>query len=317
MNKPSRGLGRGLDELFGGDVLSSENKENIKRILLKDIVANQFQPRKDFDEAALEELKASILRYGVLQPVLVRKTMHGYELIAGERRMRASALAGLTEIPAIVCEYTDAEITEIALIENLQREDLNPIEEAAAYERLLKNFALTQEDLAQKVGKSRSHIANYIRLLHLPNTVQQYVSRETLSMGQAKPLLALPNEEIQLEAAEYIIAEDLSARASEELVKILQTNPYYIQQVRKNKEAKEKLAVEVSADAANPGDIFSQQVEERLKLVLGTQVKIKTGKKKSKLEIEFYSPEELEQLVAILEGAGQAAAAKQVRVLKV
>lgn len=317
MNKPSRGLGRGLDELFGSDVLSSENKENIKRILLKDIVANQFQPRKDFDEAALEELKASILRYGVLQPVLVRKTMHGYELIAGERRMRASALAGLTEIPAIVCEYTDAEITEIALIENLQREDLNPIEEAAAYERLLKNFALTQEDLAQKVGKSRSHIANYIRLLHLPNTVQQYVSRETLSMGQAKPLLALPNEEIQLEAAEYIIAEDLSARASEELVKILQTNPYYIQQVRKNKEAKEKLAVEVSADAANPGDIFSQQVEERLKMVLGTQVKIKTGKKKSKLEIEFYSPEELEQLVAILEGAGQAAAAEQVRVLKV
>lgn len=317
MSKPSRGLGKGLDVLFQVDTSADEGKENIKNILIKDIVANKFQPRKNFDDEALEELKVSIVHYGVLQPVLVRKTMHGYELIAGERRMRASVLAGLTEIPAIVREYTDAEITEIALIENLQREDLNPIEEAVAYERLLKNFNLTQEELSQKVGKSRSHIANFIRMLNLPEKVQQYVSRETISMGQAKPLLGLPNEEVQLEAAEYIIEEDLSSRASEELVKILQTNPYYIQQLRKNKEEKVKSEVDEAAEITTKTDIYTQDIEDKLKMLLGTQVKIKTGKKKSKLEIEFYSPEELERLLEIFEGSSQAAATESVNRLQV
>jgi ParB family chromosome partitioning protein len=303
----SRGLGRGLDALLKMDSTIDESKDEIKKIRLSDIVANKFQPRKNFDDEAMEELKESIKAYGVLQPILVRKTMNGYELVAGERRFRASKLAGIEEIPAIVRDYNDTEITEIALIENLQREDLNPIEEAAAYDRLLKNFNLTQEVLSKRVGKSRSHIANFIRMLSLPKKIQDFVSRETISMGQAKPLLSLLNEEAQLEAAEYIIEEDLSARECEELVKLLKEKPNYIRQLRQSKENKSLREADSNA-AEHKENVFIRSIEEKLRLALGTQVKIKAGKKKSKIEIEFYSDEELERLLELIEKSDAAKA---------
>lgn len=291
MSKQMRGLGRGLDALIRNtsvqDVdLDINENEKIKALSVEEIVANQFQPRKDFDDEALEELMQSIKQYGVLQPVLVRKTLAGYELIAGERRLRASKQAGLKTIPAIIREYSDSEMTEIALIENLQREDLTAIEEAAAYNKLLTSFGLTQEELAKKVGKSRSHIANFIRLLSLPQIIQDYVSRGTIAMGQARPLITLENEALQIEAAEFIIAEDLSARASEELVKKMAASPTCL----KEREESEPPVKE----------IFVVEAEDRLKLILGTQVKIKPGKVKSKIEIEFYSAEDLDRIIDTL-----------------
>lgn len=291
MSKQMRGLGRGLDALIRNTsvedtAIDIDENEKIKSLSVDEIVANQFQPRKDFDDEALEELMQSIKQYGVLQPVLVRKTLAGYELIAGERRLRASKQAGLKTVPAIIREYSDSEMTEIALIENLQREDLTAIEEAAAYNKLLTSFGLTQEELAKKVGKSRSHIANFIRLLSLPQIIQDYVSRGTIAMGQARPLITLESEALQIEAAEYIIAEDLSARASEELVKKMASSPSCL----KEREESEPPVKE----------IFVVEAEDRLKLILGTQVKIKPGKVKSKIEIEFYSAEDLDRIIDTL-----------------
>jgi len=287
MSKPLHGgLGKGLGALLKNN---EEGKDRIQEIALVDIKANPFQPRREFDEEALEELMNSVKEYGVLQPVLVRKNLHGYELIAGERRLRAAKLAGLEKVPALVRDYTDAQVTEIALIENLQREDLNAIEEAMAYDRLLTEFGLTQERLAQKVGRSRSHIANFLRLLHLTKRVQDYIVNGSITMGQAKPLLAIENDVLQLETAEYIIAEDLSARAAEELVKKVQKMPTYFA---------EKEAAE---DA--PGkdrEIFVVDAEERLKLLLGTKVKIKPGKMRSKIEIEFYTADDLDRIIETL-----------------
>lgn len=290
MNKQARGLGKGLDALIrtAGSDYDTQKDENEKVLVLSvsEITANQFQPRKEFDEEALEELMHSVKQYGVLQPVLVRRVRTGYELIAGERRLRACKLAGLKTIPAIVREYSDAEMTEIALIENLQREDLSAIEEAMAYSKLLNEFGLTQEELAKKVGRSRSHIANFIRLLSLPDIIQQYVSRGTLSMGQARPLITLENEELQIEAAEHIIAEDLSARATEDFVRKLAATPRML-------EEKEEILPKSK-------EIFVVEAEDRLKLLLGTQVKIKPGKVKSKIEIEFYSADDLDRIVETL-----------------
>lgn len=275
-----RGLGRGLDALIPQAV----SEESSNEIAVDQIKPNKFQPRRVFDEEVLGELSQSIQQYGVLQPVIVRKTLAGYELVAGERRWRASQKAGLKSIPAIIREYTDAEMTEIALIENLQRENLNPIEEGMAYRRLMEEFGLTQEEVARKIGRSRSLIANTIRLLNLPSVVQEYVSRGTLSMGQARPLLSLENEELQREAADMIIAEGLSARDAEELVKKFGLTP---------KKFEEKVAEQ-------PKEIFVVDAEERLKLLLGTQVKIKPGKLKSKIEIEFYSSDDLDRILEVL-----------------
>lgn len=300
MSKQARGLGRGLDSLIRNTAVEEtddQDNEKVKSLEINEIVANQFQPRKEFDDEALEELMQSIKQYGVLQPVLVRKTISGYELIAGERRLRASKRAGLKAIPAIVREYSDSEMTEIALIENLQREDLTAIEEAAAYEKLLTTFGLTQEELAQKVGRSRSHIANFIRMLSLPEIIQNYVSRETISMGQAKPLITLNNETLQIEAAEYIIAEDLSARASEELVKKLLINPEYLSNQQRSIDEAEENETENTPEHR---EVFLVEAEDRLKLMLGTQVKIKQGKKKSRIEIDFYSQDDLDRIIETL-----------------
>ncbi len=282
MNKQSRGLGRGLEAL----IPTMSEQEVVKELLITDIVANKYQPRNEFNEEALEELAESINQYGLLQPVIVRKVLNGYELIAGERRWRAAQKNGAKTIPAIVREYSDIETTEIALIENLQRENLNAIEEAGAYQRLVNEFGLTQEELAKKIGRSRSHIANFIRLLNLPEIVQEYVSRGTLTMGQVRPLLTLESEDLQIEAAEYIIAEDLSARDAEKLVKKLMKDPQVLQEELEEEEYKE--------------DVFVVEAEDVLKMALGTKVKIKPGKKKSKIEIEFYSADDLERLVEVL-----------------
>ncbi len=282
MNKQSRGLGRGLEAL----IPTMSEQEVVKELLITDIVANKYQPRNEFNEEALEELAESINQYGLLQPVIVRKVLNGYELIAGERRWRAAQKNGAKTIPAIVREYSDIETTEIALIENLQRENLNAIEEAGAYQRLVNEFGSTQEELAKKIGRSRSHIANFIRLLNLPEIVQEYVSRGTLTMGQVRPLLTLESEDLQIEAAEYIIAEDLSARDAEKLVKKLMKDPQVLQEELEEEEYKE--------------DIFVVEAEDVLKMALGTKVKIKPGKKKSKIEIEFYSADDLERLVEVL-----------------
>lgn len=298
MSKQARGLGRGLDALIRNTTIEdTDANEKVNLLAISEIEANKFQPRKEFDDEALEELMQSIKQYGVLQPILVRRTLTGYELIAGERRLRASKRAGLKVIPAIVREYSDSEMTEIALIENLQREDLTAIEEAAAYEKLLTIFGLTQEELAQKVGRSRSHIANFIRMLSLPKVIQDYVSRETISMGQAKPLITLDDENLQIEAAEYIIAEDLSARASEDLVKILIANPNYLHEKQQLIDEADENEPILTPDAR---ELFVVEAEDRLKLMLGTQVKIKQGKKKSRIEIDFYSQDDLDRIIEAL-----------------
>lgn len=282
------GLGKGLGALLK----NTENvKDKVQEISVNEISVNPFQPRKEFDEETLEELKNSVKEYGVLQPLLVRKSAQGYELIAGERRLRASRLAGLEKVPVLIREYTDAQSTEIALIENLQREDLNAIEEALAYERLSSEFGLTQDLLAKRVGRSRSHIANFLRLLRLSKRVQGYIINASITMGQAKPLLGIEDEALQVEAADYIIAEDLSSRMAEELVKKVQKDPSYFKE-------KDEIVELESTDEKR--EIFVTEAEDRLKILLGTKVRIKPGKSKSKIEIEFYSADDLDNIVETL-----------------
>ncbi|CVK18571.1 MULTISPECIES: ParB/RepB/Spo0J family partition protein [Sporomusa] len=293
-----RGLGRGLDALFAAPDAAQaiDTNEPVNEIAIKDITPNLHQPRRDFDEEALAELAQSIKQHGVIQPVVVRKTLSGYELVAGERRWRASQIAGLKMIPAVVREYTDAEMMEIALIENLQRRDLNAIEEAMAFRSLMEEFGLTQEEVAQRIGRSRSMIANTVRLLKLHPEVQSFVSRGTLNMGQARPLLALENPELQLDAANQIMEEDLSARDAEELVRRLAAR-------RPVKPAEPKQ--EIQED-----QFFMNEFEDRLKVLLGTQVRIKPGKLKSKIEIEYYSNEDLERIMEMLSTRQEVAGSK-------
>lgn len=286
-----RGLGRGLGALLPSG--PAEQAEAASEIAIAEIVPNRFQPRRVFDEGALAELSQSIMQHGVIQPILVRKTLQGYELVAGERRWRASQLAGLETIPAVVREYSDGEMTEIALIENLQREDLNPIEEAIAYRRLMEEFELTQEEVAHRIGRSRSQIANIVRLLNLDPVVQEHVSCGTLLMGQARPLLALEDAEMQREAAQNIVENGLSARDAEELVRRLVKTPKAKQPPKPERR-----------------EIFVAEAEDRLKMILGTQVKIKPGRLKSKIEIEFYNPEDLERILEVLSAPQMAAATR-------
>ncbi len=260
----------------------------VQQIPLTEIQANRYQPRQDFDESALGELTESIRTYGVLQPVLVRKLPQGgYELIAGERRLRAARQAKAANIPAIVKEFNDAQTSEIAIIENIQRENLNIMEEAQAYERLMKEFGHTQEVLAKKVGRSRSHIANILRLLKLTPEVQDYVANGTLSMGQAKPLLALTEKKQQLEAADIIQSRELSARQAEALVKRMQEG-------KKEKEATEDTG---KNETSGMQEIYVREAEDRLTEFFGTQVKIVSNKNRKRLQIDFYSEEDLSRIV--------------------
>lgn len=272
-----RGLGRGLEALIP---VLDKHEENVQEIDIKKIVANDKQPRKDFDESKLDELAASMKQHGVLQPVILRKKGSVYELVAGERRWRAAAKAGIERIPAIVKELSDAEVMEIALIENLQREDLNPMEEAMAYKSLMNDFGLTQEELSKRVGKSRSQIANTVRLLNLDKEIQDLVTDDKLTAGHARALLSIQDKSMRIKLAKRICEEDLSVRQTEQIVK-------------KISKEKSKMANEKPKEI-NPVII---DITEKLQRALGTRVKIKGDEKRGKIEIEFYSGDELERIL--------------------
>ena len=293
------GLGKGLDSLIPNKTEKSskpaEKKAEVKKndenptgsgeILVKinQVEPNRDQPRKDFDEDSLMELADSIKQFGVLQPLIVQKKKDYYEIIAGERRWRAAKLAGIKEIPVIIKEYTNQEIVEISLIENIQRENLNPIEEAMAYKRLLEEFSLKQDEVAERVSKSRTAVTNSMRLLKLSERVQQMIVDDMISTGHARALLAIDDEEQQYALANKIFDEKLSVRETEKLVKALK-NP--------KKETKKKKEEHT---------FVYQNIEEHMKNIIGTKVSVNPKSNgKGKIEIEYYSEEELERIYDLI-----------------
>lgn len=307
------GLGKGLGAIFGENTSPAVEKAQepasaAQELLIKNIAANPYQPRCNFDEEKLQELAASIKEFGVVQPVVVRKKGRSYELVAGERRLRAAGLAGLTKVPAIVKDYDDAKMMEIALIENIQRHDLNPIEEAQGLRRLMQEFKLTQEQTAEKVGRSRSAVTNILRLLNLPEQVQKQIINGVLTMGQAKQLLGLPKPEQMCEVAEAIIANGWSSRMTEEIVRKLKEGKKLkivrelIEEEAKNKDNKEKKPKREPTEH----DIFCHDFEQRLVEFLGTKVKVvpkldEQGRQGGTIHIEYYSAEDLERIYEVLQ----------------
>jgi len=275
------GLGRGLHALISENTDSVDNN-GVEEIKLIDIDPNINQPRKTFNEEKISELVESIRNHGIVQPILVQRVKGRYMIVAGERRWRAAKLAGLKTIPAVIRDFTDQEIMEIGLIENLQREDLNVIEEALAYKKLMEEFNLTQENISQRVGKSRPSIANTLRLLNLNPDVLKLVQDGNITGGHARALLAIEDKDKQLELAWKIVDENLSVRDIENLAKLL-LNP-----------------AQKPSKQPNKKDIFLIETEETLKRRLGTKVNIIKGKKKGKIEIEYYSLQELERLIELL-----------------
>lgn len=287
-----KGLGKGLGALLQTSEQTFEeiNQQQTHELPLKDIEPNPDQPRKNFTEDALETLMESIKNFGIVQPIVVRKKGKKYQIVAGERRYRAASALGLEQVPVIIKDYSTEEVTEIALVENLQRQDLDPIEEAFAYQRLLDTFKQTQDLIATRVGRSRSHVANMMRLLKLPEAIQNDLSVGELTIGQARPLLSLSNEKTQLEVAEKIKEEDLNARQVEALVNSLAST----KKSKTNKKPTKKDSAELRA------------LTERLKLSLGSPVniKLKAGKKvQGKIEISFASEEELNRLLLYMEAS--------------
>ena len=275
-----RGLGKGLSALLS-DVIVNEEDSQVREIPISDIEPNPDQPRKIFNETSLKELSESIGVHGVIQPIMVQENGSKYTLIAGERRWRAARLAGLTQIPVIVRWFSQQQSLEIALIENIQRQDLNSIELAQAYQYLADEFALTQEEIANKVGKNRSSVANMMRLLKLSSYVQEKVLAGAISYGHARAILGVEVEAKQGEITDQVIANKLSVRETEKLIQKLG-------QVKKGKEKKV---------AHNP---FYREIQEGLQDILGTKVQITQGKKKGKIEIEYYSEDELERIIALI-----------------
>lgn len=271
-------LGRGLEALIPVESTQEESKDTAS-VALRLIDPNPYQPRRQFDEEKLQELAQSIQLHGVLQPVVLRQKGKRYQLLAGERRCRAAELAGLVEIPALVKELGDSEMMELAIVENLQREDLNPLDEAAGYDQLIKRLGMTQEEVAKRVGRSRPHVANTLRLLQLPQTLQELVSRETITAGHARALLAIPDPRQQLELANAIVSKGLNVRQIEELVK-------------------QKQDVSRETKKQRPAEIVD--LEQRLATSLGTQVRLVTGRKQGKIEIVYYDHDELERLLELL-----------------
>ena len=291
----SRGLGKGLDSLIPvgnadgkgkigiNSVPASEEKPD-KMVKITMVEPNRDQPRHKFDEEALNELADSIKQYGIISPIIVQDRKDHYEIIAGERRWRAAKIAGLKEIPVIIKNFTEQEIVEISLIENIQRENLNPIEEALAYKRLLTEFHLKQEEVAQRVSKSRTAVTNSMRLLKLADEVQQMIIDESLTTGHARALITIEDESKQIEIAKKVVNEKLSVRDIEKLVKDL------------NKPKKEKKE---SKQLKN--DFIYQDIEEKLKQSLGTKVTVSAKEDGSgKIEIDFYSSEELDRILDLL-----------------
>ena len=292
--KVKRGLGKGLDAMIpipdsgasdkaAADKPEEKAAETIVRIT--QVEPNREQPRKNFDEDALQELADSIKQFGLLQPILVQDRKTYYEIIAGERRWRAAKLAGLKEVPVIIRDYTEQEIVEISLIENIQREDLNPIEEAQAYKRLLTEFNLKQDEVAERVSKSRTAVTNSMRLLKLCDEVQQMIIDDMLSTGHARALITIEDPEQQYTIAQKVFDEKLSVRDVEKLVKNL------------NKPEKPKKVTEGDSSL----DVVYQDVAEKLKQSLGTKVDISSkGNGAGKIEIEFYNHDDLDRIIDIL-----------------
>ncbi|HLR59374.1 MAG TPA: ParB/RepB/Spo0J family partition protein [Pseudogracilibacillus sp.] len=275
----ARGLGKGINALFP-DVDVTEAK--VHNIPIEECRPNPYQPRKTFDADAIEELKTSILEYGIIQPLILRKSIKGYEIVAGERRFRAAKEADLAVVPAIIQELTDQKMMEIALLENLQREDLSIIEEALAYKNLLEELKLTQEELSEKLGKSRSHIANTVRLLTLPEVVINYINNGQLSMGHGRAILGIKDKKYIDKVVKKTIKENLNVRQIEKLILAL----------NEGKTTNKSNAV--------VKDIFIEKQEEELRDVLGTAVKIQKNKNKGKIEIDFYNDDDLERLLTFL-----------------
>lgn len=272
-------LGKGLDALISGSLESDVTPGNILNIKVEDIKPNRYQPRKFFDENGINELAMSIKENGLIQPVVVRRISDGYELIVGERRCRAARMAGLAEIPAIIKDSSDDKLIEFALIENVQREDLNAIEEGLAYKMILERDMITQEELSKRIGKSRSYIANMVRILDLPKNVRDYVSRGTISVGQAKVLLSLENKNDMEELAKKLLNEPITVRELERIARQ--------KIVPRGTKIKEK-------------DPFVYEIEEKLRTKFGTKVKVHYFKGKGSIRIEFYSDDELDRIVEVM-----------------
>lgn len=292
--KAKKGLGRGLGAFFddvpvaavpsAGESLSQKQSagEGVTRLKLRDIEPNPDQPRKTFDKDALDALAASIKEHGLIQPILVKPEKNGiYIIIAGERRWRAAKLAGLKEVPCIIGEYSEKQVMEIALIENLQREDLNPIEEAEGYKKLMDTFALTQEEVSARVGKSRSAVANALRLNHLSDTIKKMLTAGKISSGHARAILSLEKESDRLILAEKIEKDGLSVRQAEAAAAVM----------AKNGGAKKAKSVDKNIEA------YFRSLADTLSHKLETKVSIKHGKKRGKIEIEYYSNEDLENIL--------------------
>lgn len=281
----SKGLGKGLGALLTNtDLLNEEIKGSIVELRINDITPNADQPRKQFDQEKLQELAASIRENGVIQPIIVCRAEKGYKIVAGERRWRASRLAGLAVVPAIVRELTNLQVLQHALIENIQRQDLNPMEEALALEKLITDHAMTQEALAVVVGKSRPAITNTLRLLNLPQSIRAHVMNEQLTAGHARALLGLPDEHVQLRAAQLIMGKELNVRETEKLVKKLQS-PH-----KPEKQTDEAYQLSIKT------------VERDLTSSLGTKVHLKDRSGKGSIVIDYFSTDDLERLIRLLKG---------------
>lgn len=280
----SKRLGRGLDALIPS--LSVNDDDKVIEINLSQLRPNPYQPRKTFDDDAIKELAESIKQHGVIQPIIVRSVVKGYEIIAGERRFRASQLIGNSTIPAVIRSFSDQQAMEIALIENLQREDLNAMELAIAYQSIMDKFNLTQEELSLKVGKSRSHIANFLRLLTLPPEIKENVSRGTLSMGHARALAGVKEDTKKRELAKLTISNEWSVRELEETIQRLE---------RKGSQE------ELTKAKTKKRDPYIQEVEESLRERFKTTVKIKQQKDKGRIELLYYNKQDLERLLEMLE----------------
>jgi ParB family chromosome partitioning protein len=276
----AKGLGKGIGEFFQ-DI--NQQEEIVQEIDLKELRPNPYQPRKVFDETAMLELTQSVIEHGILQPIIARKSIKGFQIVAGERRYRAAKNAGLNTVPVIVRDLTEEQMMELAVLENLQRDDLNPLEEAEAYQTLIEQLHLTQEQLAKKLGKSRPHIANYLRILTLPNSVQKMVEEGTLSMGHGRALLGLKRKGLIEGTALKVIEKNLSVREVETLVNDLNEN------------------VSRETSKKNPTkNIFFSEYEDLLQEKFGTSVKIKSAKDKGKIEIQFFNKEDLERILSII-----------------
>jgi ParB family chromosome partitioning protein len=282
----SKALGKGLDALITS--LHIDETDKVIQIPLAQLRPNPYQPRKHFNEDSIKELAESIREHGVIQPIIVRKVLKGFEIIAGERRFRASQVCGLATVPAVERNFNDQQVMEIALIENVQREDLNALEIAIAYQSIIDQFSLTQEELSAKVGKSRSHIANFLRLLQLPEAIKQYVSRGTLSMGHARAIVGVKDDKLKKELAETTISKQWSVRDLEEEIKKLEELPGKERETSKKKEKNR--------------DPYLHQAEDQLRDIYRTTVKIKHQNDRGKIELIYYSQDDLNRLLELLQG---------------